>query len=170
MESERRRQPSACPSSSGTYYKSPGDPFAKIRNLFDDATVSPLTRFFFYRAAVQHDSDAIADHLKRGHVVVDRYIHTTIAYHVAMDPRVSTYASTAGLLLPNYTFLLTADEDTLRKRLGSRKDLTRFERNLEFQRRSQEQFLAQGHPVVDTTNTTSTEAARIILEQIQSSP
>jgi len=37
------------------YYKSPGGLFSSARSIVD-TDVDPLTRYFFYRAATQHDS------------------------------------------------------------------------------------------------------------------
>jgi len=66
-----------------SYYKSPGGPYAEARKIVDEV-VDPLTRYFFYRAAVQYDSGVIRNLLTRTSVVCDRYIYSTIACHAAM--------------------------------------------------------------------------------------
>lgn len=147
------------------YYKSPGEPFAAIRNIVDE-NVDPLTRYFFYRAATQNDSRAIGELLKTSGVVCDRYIYSTFAFHGAMDTIVQSLFELTKLIMPDQTFILTAVEEVRKARLAHRPDVKTLELNLALQRQAERVFMTFGHPVVDTSRTTVEEAADIILAQI----
>jgi len=144
------------------YYKSPGGVYAKERKVVDES-VDPLRRYFFYRAAVQYDSGIIAGLLRFSHVVCDRYIYSTFAVHAAMDEKIQSLFETTGIMMPDYVFLLTADEAILRKRMAERPNITALESNFMLHKRADELFKLQGHSVIDTTSTTVDEVVETIL-------
>ena len=115
------------------YYKSPGGPYAEARRIVDEV-VDPITRYFFYRAAVQYDSNIIRGLLQNGSVVCDRYIYSTIVCHAAMDERIQGLFETTGLVMPDYVFVLTANEDVRMRRLAWRLCVSAMEKNLFLQR------------------------------------
>ena len=147
------------------YYKSPGGPYAKARKIVDKV-VDPLTRYFFYRAAVQYDSGVIRNILKEKSVVCDRYIYSTVVCHVAMDERIQSLFEMTGLVMPDYVFVLTADEDVRVKRLAKRRAISVVERNLPLQRKIDQLFKAQGHPMIDTTHTKVKGVVEMILKRL----
>lgn len=149
-----------------SYYKSPGGPYAEARKIVDEV-VDPLTRYFFYRAAVQYDSGAIRNLLKNTSVVCDRYIYSTIVCHAAMDERIQRLFEVTGLVMPDHVFVLTADEDVRVKRLVERPTVSTVEHNLALQRKIDKLFRAQGHPVIDTTHTRVEDVVDIILKQLK---
>ena len=148
------------------YYKSPGGVYAKERKIVDES-INPLRRYFYYRAAVQYDSGMIADLLKISPVVCDRYIYSTFAVHAAMDAKIQALFEVTGLVIPDYVFLLTADERVRRKRLAQRLNATALESNFLLQEKADELFKLQGHPVIDTTSTTVDEVVEIILSRLR---
>jgi len=148
------------------YYKSPGGMYAKERKVVDES-VDPLRRYFFYRAAVQYDSGIIAGLLRFSPVVCDRYIYSTFAVHAAMDEKIQSLFETTGLVIPDYIFLLTADEAVRKNRLAERSRVTLLESNFPLQKKSDELFKLQGHQVIDTTSTTVDEVVETILSQLR---
>lgn len=148
------------------YYKSPGGMYAKERKVVDEL-VDPLRRYFFYRAATQYDSGIIGGLLKHSSVVCDRYIYSTFAVHAAMDEKIQSLFEITGLVMPDYVFLLTADEAVRRKRLAERYDVNVLEGNFLLQKKADELFKLQGHIVVDTTSTTVDEVVEAILSRLR---
>lgn len=148
-----------------TYYKSPGGPFAEARKIVDEV-VDPITRYFFYRTAVQYDSGVIRNLLASTPVVCDRYIYSTVVCHTAMDERVQGLFEVTGLVMPDYVFILTADEDVRVRRLAERPNISVIERNLPLQQKMNQLFKAQGYPVIDTTHTKVEDVVGMILEHL----
>ena len=140
--------------------------YAKERKTVDES-VDPLRRYFFYRAAVQYDSGEIAKLLETSSVVCDRYIYSTFAVHAAMDEKIQALFELTGLVMPDHVFLLTADEAVRKKRLAERSVVSALESNFVLQRKADELFKLQGHPAIDTTNTTADEVVEIILSRLQ---
>lgn len=102
------------------YYKSPSGPFEALRKEVD-GYASRIGRYCFYRLATQYDSQEIAKLLEKGPVVSDRYLPSTYAYHVVLDPRVRDIHQEIGLLKPNFAFLLSARTEVRIQRLTDRR-------------------------------------------------
>lgn len=150
------------------YYKSPGGPFAQARAMVDQ-DVDPLTRYFFYRAASQHDSHKIRQILDVSGVICDRYIYSTFAFHGAMDAQIQPLFELTQLVMPDHTFVLTAREEIRTARLQARPNIGSLELNVALQRRVDRLFQTYGHKVVDTSDTTVAEAADLIIDFINPS-
>jgi thymidylate kinase len=148
------------------YYKSPGAQFASVRDLVDK-DVDPLTRYFFYRAATQHDSRQIRGLLQTSGVVCDRYIYSTFAFHGAMDPQVQSLFELTQIVMPDHTFVLTAREEVRLARLSGRREVKELEQNLPLQRQADRIFKTFGHTIVDTSDTTVEEATEIVLSHLK---
>jgi len=101
------------------YYQCPGGPFAELRKEID-LHAAPLERYCFYRVANQSDSKQITHLLTNGPVVCDRYVASTAAYHIAMDPRIELIHDETGLLKPHFTFLLSVCPEVRDRRLLQR--------------------------------------------------
>ena len=149
------------------YYKSPGGVFAKTRHIVDGDGIDPLTRYFYYRAATQYDSQMIRQILKHSSVVCDRYIYSTIAYHSAMDTRIEGLKDITGLVIPDYTFLLTANEEVRLERLSNRPTVSNLEENSLLQRKADQLFMTQGHIVIQTSVIPVHEVVGQILRHLQ---
>ncbi len=147
------------------YYKSPGGLFSSARSIVD-TDVEPLARYFFYRAATQHDSKKIGEILKTSGVVCDRYIYSTFAFHGAMDTQIQSLFEITQLVMPDYTFILTAREEVRKKRLRSRKNVNDLELNLPLQRQADRIFKTFGHSVIDTSDATVEETTDLILASL----
>lgn len=148
-------------------YKSPGGMFAKVRHMVDGDGIDPLTRYFYYRAATQYDSQVISRILAYSTVVCDRYIYSTIAYHSAMDPRIEGLKDMTGLVIPDHTFLLTANEEVRLERLSDRQKISNLEENSLLQRKADRIFMTQGHTVIDTSEIPVHEVVELILQHLQ---
>jgi dTMP kinase len=101
------------------YYKSPGFPFNEMRDEVN-LRAGPIERFAFYRLATSNDSMVIKKLLESNSVVCDRYIASTIAYHVTMDKRIHSLVNRDDLLVPNLSVLLSADTLVRNKRILAR--------------------------------------------------
>ncbi len=150
--------------SSFQYHKSPAGPFAQLRKEVD-AHATPLERYCFYRLATQFDSAQITQLLESGHIVCDRYIASTAAYHIAMDARIRVIHDEAGLLKPHFAFLLGARSEVRDKRLLERAKISsdiEIERNSTFLDRVAEIFMSLGLIYIDTSDITAEKVAETI--------
>lgn len=102
------------------YYKSPSGPFEDLRKEVDKYA-SPVGRYCFYRLALQYDSAIITELLKKGPVVADRYIASTYAYHMVLDPRIREIYSEIGVVRPTHQILLNARPEVRIERLEKRR-------------------------------------------------
>lgn len=122
----------------GTYYKTPPPPYESIRAEIDKKA-DPCSRFYFYLSAVSFASTEIRALLRSQTVVCDRYIYSTLAYHIAMDECFRGHALPPRLLMPDVTILLVAGESERLKRLVGREEkVSRHDRDLE----ANKEFLA----------------------------
>ena len=133
-------------------YKSPGGPFAHAREILDDG-LDGVTRYFFFRSAVQYDSAQIDMLLLTQPVVCDRYLDSTIVCHAARDPRVWALADRALVRAPTITFVLTARAEIIASRLAARAHLGHEERDIAFVLQCDALFRGLGHPVLDSSDT-----------------
>ena len=143
------------------YYKSPGGPFAQLRKEVD-AHATPLERYCFYRLATQYDSAEISGLLKKSSVVCDRYIASTVAYHIAMDARIRVIHNNMGLIVPHFSFLLYASSEIRDRRILERAKVSsdiEIERNSAFLDRVAEIFMSLRLIPIDTNDITAEEVA-----------
>ena len=143
--------------------QSPGGTFAKARGIVDNGELDPLTRFFFFRAASQYDSNRISEMLVSSGVVCDRYVFSTFAYHAAMDKRIRSLCDFTGLKLPDRTFLLVTREDVRLKRLRRRRRITKIQIDLATQRTIDRIYRKFDFDVIDTSDTSVEETTDYIL-------
>lgn len=147
------------------YYKSPGGKFASARSIVDDE-VDPLTRYFFYRAATQYDSQRIRQLLQSSGVVCDRYIYSTFAFHGAMDAQIQSLFEITRLVMPDHVFVLTAREKVRLQRLKNRSDTNDLDFNISLQRQADRIFKSYTHEIIDTSDTTVDETVDVILSHL----
>jgi thymidylate kinase len=150
--------------SSFQYYKSPAGPFAQLRKEVD-AHATPLERYCFYRLATQFNSTRITQLLEVSHVICDRYIASTAAYHIAMDARIRAIHDEAGLLKPHFAFLLGTRSEIRDKRLIECAKISsdiEIERNSTFLDRVAEIFMSFGLIYIDTSDITAEEVVETI--------
>ena len=102
----------------GTYLHGPPDEMSALRSLLD-APSDPLRPLFFAMGNALSSRTAEI-HLSRGPVILDRYIYTTVAWHLALGYDVSLPWAALDLLRPDTGFLLVANETTRRGRLQTR--------------------------------------------------
>lgn len=148
-----------------TYYKTPGGPFGEVRTRFED--INLRARYFFYRGSNSYDSEQIRQILQESGVVCDRYFHSTQIAHSTEDEDVSDLFDLSDLLMPDYTIILSANEETRKDRLASRSELRSFEQDLEHQRKANDYYVSLGYPVVDNSNRQIQDVCNEIIELIQ---
>jgi len=150
----------------GICYKTPPHPFAAIR-AYVDGHASPCARFQFYLASVVYASAEIEKLLWGLPVVCDRYVYSTLAYHAALGVDLGNFASPAGLVMPDVTVLLVADEAERMGRLRSRQSEDVSDRYLEgdtcFMGRVRAEFRKMGLIEIDTTGLAPAEVVASIL-------
>lgn len=105
----------------GIYYKSPSNQFLQTRQKVENP-INVFGRYCFYRLATQNDSENIKILLKSNHVVCDRYIASTFAYHFVMDNDITIIHNETNLLKPDLALLLTANSDTRNSRIINRNE------------------------------------------------
>ncbi|MBP9803230.1 MAG: AAA family ATPase [Candidatus Pacebacteria bacterium] len=105
----------------GIYYKSPSNQFLQTRQKVENP-INVFGRYCFYRLATQNDSENIKILLESNHVVCDRYIASTFAYHFVMDNDITIIHNETNLLKPDLALLLTANSDTRNSRIINRNE------------------------------------------------
>ena len=158
----------------GIYYKTPPAPFDSIRAEIDRRS-DAAARLYFYVSAVFFASLEIGELRARQPVVCDRYIFSTLAYHIAMDESFRNFVIPPTLMMPDETFLLVADEAERLRRLlergeaASRHD-SALEANRVFLAQVQREFRRFDLHVIDTTQSDADETAQQILTRVNASP
>lgn len=99
---------------------------AEIRSqrTWIDAHATPRDRFEFYLRGNAICSDEIARLSVERPVVLDRYVHSTLAYLLAAE---GTLEDPGALVMPDLIVHLSADPLTIEARLASRASTTRWE-------------------------------------------
>lgn len=84
-----------------------------------------------------------------------------------MDPRIEGLTDMTGLVIPDHTFLLTANEEVRLERLSDRQKISNLEENSLLQRKADRIFMTQGHTVIDTSEIPVHEVIELILQHLQ---
>lgn len=99
--------------------------FNKLKKFIkSEATIE--SSLFFYIASSIYKSKLIKELLKTQWVICDRYVFSTIAYHLAkgINPKLIPYLNKTSILLPDHFILLKTEETVRLKRLKTRPDTT----------------------------------------------
>lgn len=115
----------------GIYYKTPPEPYASRYFEFDGTNTRK--RFEFFLESIVYASQEIRLLLKEGiSVVADRWIWTTLAYHIQQDRmlRAEVSRATKKVLLPQKAFLIRVHPDVWRTRVLQRGPLSFTDRRL----------------------------------------
>jgi dTMP kinase len=111
----------------GMYIKSPPEPFTNIKQRILESA-APLARFTYFLSSNIQLSELAKVYLQRNHVISDRYVWSTIAYHAAMENiQPSELYNLAkplihNLLMPHYVIYLTVKRETQLQRLKIKAD------------------------------------------------
>ena len=97
----------------------------KIRRILLEDRLNPKARFFLFLADRAIHIETLKSYLKRGYVVSDRCLFSTIAYQSFGEGLELKFIEESNLfatqgLLPDVTFIIDIDLDTMRKRLTKR--------------------------------------------------
>jgi dTMP kinase len=129
-----------------------------LRGYVDQLALrAPKTRFLFYLFSVSEASNKIAELLEVSHVVCDRYLASTLAYHRVLDPTLRhTEVGWLSVIKPDFEFLLEVnDDDEQLRRLAQRPPRPRSDDLLEqdpmYLSKVKKEFRQLGLHVVDTT-------------------
>lgn len=151
-------------------FRTPPPGFAATRNYID-VTAQINSRFLFYLCSVAHASESIRGFLQTRHVVCDRYIASTVAYHRSLGLSLTWDFDQLNLVQPHFTFFLqVTDEKERRRRIAARHKTTAADSLLEDPNvRTQliKEFRKFSMIEVDTCSLTVDEVVSRIREQIR---
>lgn len=152
----------------GVVYSTPPSPYAVVRDDID-RNASFVERTLFYAAAVARASSEIERLLENSHVICDRYLGSTVAYHEPVWP-MARMLNDLPLLQPDLTVLLSARESTREERVRVRDDNPPARWCDAADVRSQIEANLQQLPglPIDTTRRSAGEVVEIIIERLRS--
>lgn len=154
----------------GIYYRTPPGAYASART-FIDKNANTDARFYFYASSVLFASKEIAALCQRSSVVCDRYVYSTIAYHVAMDPQLRSHCALPPILVPDHAFLLVVGETERLRRVSTRRatvlhDEADMETDSRFLSRVEREFRNLPLRIIDTTHLDVGEVVDLLLNAI----
>jgi thymidylate kinase len=148
-----------------TLYRTPPPGFSTTRRIIDDNAQLP-SRFLFYMSSVVYASEKIRKLLLKTHVVCDRYLISTLAYHRSLGLKLKLDVDALNLVQPDFTFFLELSDETERqRRLHQRKRYSVTDANLEDKVKRRlllEEYRRYPMIPVDTTHSTVNETVRTI--------
>ena len=111
--------------------KSPTSPFSEIwREIDKNPNIDTLTRYYFFRTAIQNDVNTVNRYLKNGfNVILERYIYSTEAFNVTLDKlrpvededyKCQNHLNYRGILKPDLGILLDVSDQEREKRIIKR--------------------------------------------------
>lgn len=111
--------------------KSPTSPFSDIwKDIEENPNIDTLTRFYFFRTAVQHDVNTVKHLLSNNfNVILERYIYSTEAFNMTLDeikgvnnPDLLSkeHVNYKGILKPDLAFLLDISDEERNRRIFQR--------------------------------------------------
>lgn len=150
-------------------FRTPPPGFTSARR-FIDTTAQLNSRFLFYLCSVTHASESVRKFLQSGHVVCDRYVASTIAYHRSLGLSLAWDFDELNLVQPHFTFFLQiTNEAERRRRISSRGRITAADSLLEdtkLRKRLVKEFHKFSMIEVDTTYLTVDEVVSTIRQHI----
>ena len=149
----------------GIYYKTPPPIFDSLRATVEESQDYNL-RFYYFLTGVIYSSREITKLLETTHVVCDRYLYTTIAYHRALGVNIPDGLEKL-ILLPDYCFCLHVRDDVMRKRISERATLGVFDEAFELQKKVLEEFKGFNLELFDTSDLSASESTQQMLRQIK---
>lgn len=142
--------------------------FRRVRSVVDRGT-SLEWRHAMYAVAVLDAGSRIREHLESGQAVVaESWLYRTVAFHRGMGSKLDLSFEGSELPLPDWTFVLTCDEEERQKRLKKRGvSQNRWQCLAECKRRDiEQQYRCWDMERVDTTNLQVDEVVRELRERI----
>jgi len=148
----------------GLYYKTPPFPMNSIRTCIESTGDFNL-RFLYYLTSTFYASHEISQLLKNQHVVCDRYIYSTIAYHKVLGVHIQPEIENQ-VLQPDFSFCLFVQTEELKRRIAKRSELGTFDNDFNMQLKVIEEFKKFKLHFIDTTlsdvNQTVTKIRQVI--------
>lgn len=105
------------------YLKSPTSPFSQWRDIND---CDILTKYYYFRATAQNESEKIKQLLKQYDIVIlERYLYETEAFDLTLEKinnenKIKKHINYKDLLRPNITFFLDINDKIRQKRIEER--------------------------------------------------
>ena len=164
----------------GIYLKSPPPPFSSLKQEILE-TVDPVARLVYFAASNIEITRLVNRALLKKHVIVDRYLWSTFAYHAAIEGialsslRPIWTAIGSYLRLPDVVVFLTVKRRTQLRRLSNRSDdalqvrllrSNRFQRNLRRAYGRTKAIWPVPRIEIDTSTKSAEAVAREVTERI----
>lgn len=165
----------------GQYIKSPPEPFAGIKQHVLE-TATPTARFTYFLCSNIELSSLAESLMDRTHVVTDRYIWSTLAYHAAIEnisPSRLKYLVAPFqkfLIMPDFVVYLTVSREVQLARVKDRSDDTlqlelllsdQFQQRLRKAYRSVRDYFKVAWVEIDTSHMSVSAAVHAIQETIK---
>lgn len=155
----------------GQYLHCPPTEFQPVAH--EIRRMSEQTQFFFYLSANIAISQQVSAALHNSHVIVDRYIYTTLAWYSALGVSSRIDMGSLELLRPNLAFLLLTSSEEVRRqrvRVGDR-NYTKADEMLESHPDVYASYVAQlrsfGLDEVETSTRTIDDILAYMVKQVE---
>lgn len=148
----------------GIYYKTPPKIFENLRESIEQKKDYNL-RFYYYLSGTIYAANEIAEILKYNHVVCDRYIYSTIAYHRALGIAISNDLIKT-VIQADYAFCLHAEKEEVIRRIWQRKNLGAFDTDFNCQENVFQEFAKFPLEFFDTSGLKVEESVEKLLQKI----
>lgn len=148
----------------GIYYKTPPQIFENLRKSIEKKRDYNL-RFHYYLSGTIYASHEINEILNHNHVICDRYIYSTIAYHRALGINIADDLAKT-VVQADYVFCLHTKKEEIVRRIGQRKNLGTFDTAFDFQEKIFQEFKKFPMEFFDTTDLTIDESVEKLLQKI----
>ena len=156
----------------GLYFPTPPGVLGKEIREYHDTETSAETRYMFYLLGNLHASDEIRRLRGRRTIVVDRYIHTTVATNRFAGVELCFDPYELGYERPDYSFFMyVSDEAERLSRIAERGKKTKFDELMEntaYRTAYTEYFKQTGEfHFIDTASKSPEESLQEIIEILQ---
>jgi len=138
------------------YLKIPDGKLCQLREHIDSQE-SFMTRFLYYMACNSDAQKTINSILTANDLAIDRYYHSTLAYHnILLGKDMGYYLEDLNLRKADNIFLLAADKETVKDRISRRPGNatdSKLEKDIDFLMRVQDEFfrICPAAHIIDTS-------------------
>lgn len=150
--------------------RTPPAEFGPIRHLWEPADqVSANGRLAYFLSSVLYSDALVRDARKQGPVVVDRWVHSTLAYHEAIGSTLRIDIDSLGLLVPTLRIFLDCSDEVRMARLDARPGTTAADRLFSgtLGKRTRKAFEQFSMNRVDTSALTIEQTVGAIVAELQ---
>jgi dTMP kinase len=149
----------------GVYYNTP-ESFHNMRP-FADNSLSLEARYYFYLSLNMQVSFEVAQLLKKGPVVCDKYIWSTFCYHKTFGLDISEFPQ-IDIISPDFCFLIFCDDNIRLERLSRRDPVNDYSKDFKRQESERMCLLEFKKVLSDSLIDNSSDNPQVALSKILS--